>query len=173
MPESLFDARPGNVSRAACGPGAALILERRADGQLHARRGDTHAVVHVRRCFPWSDPAKFISLRDAEDEEFAFVADPCELHGDARAALEAAIAEAGFVFDVTAVLDIEEEVELRHWSVQTLQGDRRLQTRLDEWPRVLPGGGLLVRDVTGDFYRVADPSRLDRKSQSLLWAFVD
>jgi hypothetical protein len=130
-------------------------------------------VVHVRRCFPWSEHGRFLSLRDDEGEEFALVADLFELDAAARVVLEDALTEAGFVFDVTAVLELDEEVELRHWRVQTLQGLRRFQTRLDDWPRKLPGGGLLIRDVTGDFYRVGDPAQLDAHSRSLLWAFVD
>ncbi len=50
---------------------------------------------------------------------------------------------------------------------------RSFQTRLDDWPRTLPGGGFLIWDVTGDFYHVANPGSLDRRSRELLWAFVD
>jgi hypothetical protein len=150
-----------------------LMLEKGVDGRLCAQFGNERRVVHVRRCFPWSEPDQFISLRDDEGEEFALVADPAELNDAARAVLHAALAEAGFIFDVEGVIEIEEEVELRNWRVHTNQGARRFQTRLDDWPRKLPDGGLLIRDVTGDFYRVADPARLDRKSRALLWAFVD
>jgi hypothetical protein len=71
------------------------------------------------------------------------------------------------------VLDIDEEIEIRQWTVETKQGNRSFQTHLDDWPRVLPSGGLLIRDVAGDLYRLADPSTLDKKSRALLWAFVD
>jgi hypothetical protein len=152
---------------------ARLTLERGLDGRLCACIGSEVRVVHVQRCFPWSEPDHFISLRDDDGEEFALVADPADLGSAARAVLDAALAEAGFIFDLDAVFEIEEEVELRHWRVHTNQGARRFQTRLDDWPRKLPDGGLLIRDVTGDFYRVADPARLDRKSRALLWAFVD
>jgi hypothetical protein len=57
--------------------------------------------------------------------------------------------------------------------VRTSQGDRSFQTRLDDWPRRLPDGGLLIRDITGDLYRIADVACLDGKSRALLWAFVD
>jgi uncharacterized protein DUF1854 len=150
-----------------------LTLERGPDGRLQAQVGKEVRVVRVQRCFPWSEPGHFISLRDADDEEFALVADPAELNSSTRAVLEEALSEAGFIFDVEAVLELEEEVELRNWRVHTTQGPRRFQTRLDDWPRKLPDGGLLIRDVTGDFYRVSEPSRLDRKSRALLWAFVD
>src|SRR6266498_2506077 len=150
-----------------------LRLERRADGRVWAIRGDAERAVWVRRCFPWSEPGRFLSLRDDEEEEFALVRDVAELAPVSRRVLEEALVAAGFVFEVTRVLAIEEEVEIRHWRVETRQGPRAFQTRLDDWPRLLPRGALLVRDVAGDLYHLADPNALDRKSRALLWAFVD
>jgi Domain of unknown function (DUF1854) len=71
------------------------------------------------------------------------------------------------------VLEVEEEVEIRHWRVETRQGFRTFQTRLDDWPRALPGGGFLIRDVAGDLYHLAAPKAMDQRSRELLWAFVD
>lgn len=154
-------------------PAGELRLERRADGRLWAVRGDTARAVVVRRCFPWSEPGRFLSLREDREQEFALVADPAELDAASRRVLEDALVEAGFVFQVRAVRAIDEEVELRHWRVATVQGPRSFQTRLDDWPRALPHGGLLIRDVAGDLYHLADPQALDRESRALLWAFVD
>ena len=151
----------------------ALTIERRPDGRLWAVRDGEARPVTVRRCFPWSEPGQYLSLRDEHDREFALVRDPAALDERSRAALGQALVEAGFVFAVTRVLALEEEVELRHWRVETRQGIRSFQTRLDAWPRALPQGGLLIRDVAGDLYHLADPARLDRKSRELLWAFVD
>jgi hypothetical protein len=150
-----------------------LSLTRRADGRLWAERGGDARPVSVRRCFPWSEPARYVSLRDDDEEEFALVADLADLDSVSRAALQAALAEAGFVFVVTAIREVEEEVEIRAWRVETTQGARRFQTRLDDWPRELPGGGILIRDVAGDLYHVPHPRSLDRRSRQLLWAFVD
>jgi len=153
--------------------GGALSLEWRADGSLWAMRGDEERAVSVRRCFPWTEPARHLSLRDTDEEEFALVRDPADLDQRSRAALERALAVAGFVFEVTQVLEIEEEVEIRRWRVETQQGPRTFQTRLDEWPRQLPQGGFLIRDVAGDLYHLPQPAGLDRGSRALLWAFVD
>jgi hypothetical protein len=152
---------------------AEVELERRANGRLWATRNGEGRAVTVRRCFPWSEPARYVSLRDDDEEEFALVADLTDLDPASRAALEAELAEAGFVFVVTAILNVEEEVEIRAWRVDTAQGPRRFQTRLDDWPRELPGGGILIRDVAGDLYHVPDPRGLDRTSRQWLWAFVD
>ncbi len=154
-------------------PAGELTLEWRADGSLWAMRGEDERAVSVRRCFPWSEPTRHLSLRDADEEEFALVRDPAELVPRSRAALERALAVAGFVFEVTRVLEIEEEVEIRRWRVETQQGPRTFQTRLDDWPRTLPHGGLLIRDLAGDLYHLGRPGALDRQSRDLLWAFVD
>jgi uncharacterized protein DUF1854 len=152
---------------------ATLALRNNGDGRLVAVIGDEPVAVRLRQCFPWSEPTRHISLRNSDDKEVALVNDPSMLDDDSRQALELALAEAGFVLEVTRVIDIDEEIEIRQWTVETKQGSRSFQTHLDDWPRVLPGGGLLIRDVAGDLYRLADPARLDKKSRALLWAFVD
>ncbi|HEV8149950.1 MAG TPA: DUF1854 domain-containing protein [Gemmatimonadales bacterium] len=150
-----------------------LALERRADGVLCVTCGSRIQPVLVRPCFPWVESRRYISLRDDEHNEVALIKDPEELDPASRAALEQSLAEAGFLLEVTRVLAVEEEVEIRHWRVETRQGPRSFQTRLDAWPRSLPGGGFLIRDVAGDLYHLAAPAALDRRSRELLWAFVD
>jgi Domain of unknown function (DUF1854) len=150
-----------------------ITLRSSGDGRLFAIVGGEAVAVRLRQCFPWSEPNRHLSLRDEDDEEVALVEDPALLAPDSRHALEQAVAEAGFVLEVTRVLSIEEEVEIRQWKVETRQGPRSFQTHLDDWPRTLPMGGLLIRDVGGDLYLLAAPGEMDRRSKELLWAFVD
>ncbi len=152
--------------------GDRLVLAWGADGQLWAERGGRRTAVVVHRCFPWSDPLRHISLRDHDEEEFAFVGDASELDGASRAVLERALAVAGFLLEITAVEDVSEEVEIRHWVVRTRQGARRFQTRLDDWPVEIAGGGLLIRDLAGDLYHVPDREALDPVSRKWLWAYA-
>jgi len=170
MESMLVRQSDDDVTRKSAG---SLRLEWRADGSLWAMRGDEERAVSVRRAFPWTEPTRHLSLRDADEEEFALVKDPAELDARSRAALEQALAVAGFVFEITRVLEIDEEVEIRRWRVETMQGARTFQTRLDDWPRTLPHGGLLIRDLAGDLYHLSAPGQLDRHSRDLLWAFVD
>src|SRR3954471_3263533 len=124
-----------------------LTLELRADGRLQAMKERREAFVTVRQSFPWSEPGQYLSLRDDDEKEFALVASPAALAGASRVALEQALVSAGFVLEITRVHELEEEVEVRNWKVETRQGPRTFQTKLDDWPRQLPQGGLLVRDV--------------------------
>lgn len=152
--------------------GCRFVLERREDGQLWVRYEEGEQAVRVHRCFPWSEPGQFLSLRDRENREVALVADLEELEAESRKALEEALLEAGFVLRVTRITDVDEEVEIRTWRVETAQGPRSFQTKRDDWPWEVPGGGIVIRDVAGDLYHVPQPDAMDEKSRRWLWAFV-
>jgi hypothetical protein len=152
---------------------AGLMLYNDGHGGLYVERDGETIPVRLRQCFPWSEPRRHLSLRDDDEREIAFVDDPALLDDASREALELALADAGFVLDVTRVVAIEEEIEIRQWRVETRHGPRSFQTHLDDWPRGLPGGALLIRDVGGDLYRLPEPRLLDAESRKLLWAFVD
>ncbi len=154
-------------------PDAGLRLERGTDGQLWALCDGQEQAVKVTRCFPWTEPSRFVSLRSDEDDEVALIRDTTELDDASRAALEHSLVEAGFVLEVEAIENVDEEIEIRTWKVLTRQGPRSFQTPRDEWPRQVPGGGLIIRDVAGDLFYIARPDRLDKKSQRWLWPFVD
>ena len=143
------------------------------DGQLWAVRNELRQSVTVHRCFPWSAPQHFFSLRDAEGNEVALVRETGTLDSESRRVLEDALVVAGFVLTIEGVHRIVEEIEVRCWSVHTTQGPRSFQTGRDDWPRELPGRGILIRDVAGDLYHIPEPNQLDAESKKLLWAFVD
>jgi hypothetical protein len=148
-------------------------LTRNDIGQLLFQRdGEAHP-VRVKPCFPWSGPAGHFSIRDADDAELALVRTLDDLDEESRHAMESALAEAGFVFELEAITEITEEFEIFNWRARTRQGERTFQTKRDEWPRPVPGGGLLIRDVAGDLYHIGSPDTLDAESGKLLWAFRD
>jgi hypothetical protein len=159
--------------RGRTSPEEELRLERRADGQVWVCGLGAEKPVRVQRCFPWSQPTAYLSLRDVDDEEVALIAEPERLDASSRRVLEDALVEAGFVLEVIAIVDVDEEVEIRTWKVETRQGPRTFQTKLDDWPHEVPGGGVVIRDVAGDLYHVPHPAEMDAKSRKWLWAFVD
>jgi hypothetical protein len=151
-----------------------LRLERRRDGQIWLLRdGHDDIAVRARPCFPWTHPGRYVTLRDADDKELILVHDLGELADDARRLVEEALAEVGFVLEITRVLSLQSEFEIRNWKVETRQGPFIFQTKLDDWPHELPDGGALIRDVAGNLFLIPDPHTLDAASRKLLWAFVD
>ena len=153
---------PRSTPRLWLGPGQRLWLE-------HAGKV---ACVRPVRCFPWSAPGELVSLRDKDEQEHYFVTSLEELDAASRAALRTALACAGFVLEVSAVLSVEEDYEVRVWKVRTRQGARIFQTRLDDWPWRAPDGTYLIRDLCGDLFQLPPAERLDRQSQRWLWAYV-
>lgn len=147
-------------------------LEQRTDGRLWLLGAPTVAVKPV-RCFPWSAPTEHVSLRDIEDVEHAYVRDAWELDAGSRAALVTALEHAGLVLEIIGVDAVDEDQEIRCYRVRTRQGPRRFQTRLETWPRPVPGGGLLIEDVAGDLFWIRELRDLDDHTQKLMWAYVD
>ena len=153
---------------------SSLRLERRDDGQLWLLRdGDDGTAVHARPCFPWTHPGRYVSLRDLDDKELMLIHDLGELPGEARRLVVEALAEVGFVLEITRVLSLQSEYEIRNWKVETRQGPFTVQTKLDDWPHKLPKGGLLIRDVADTLFVIPAPGALDAHSRKLLWVFVD
>ncbi len=148
-------------------------LERRVDGKLWLVRESGEVSVELVRCFPWTSPKRFLSLRDSDGEEQGFVDSVDELDPTSRHAVETTLARSSFVLEIVKIVSVQEDFELRSWQVETRHGPRTFQTPLDGWPRELDAGGFVIEDVYGDLYRINDPERLDAKSKRLLWAFMD
>ncbi|MDH5676800.1 MAG: DUF1854 domain-containing protein [Myxococcales bacterium] len=165
-----IESRPRTTSAR---PRPARSLERRPDGRLWLIEDGQERAVRPVRCFPWSAPDHHVSLRDDECRELAYIADPSDLDSGSRRALELALEDAGLILRVTAIEAVEEDYEIRCWSVTTRSGPRSFQTRLETWPRPVPGGGLVLEDVAGDLFWIPEPKELDARSRKLLWAYVD
>jgi hypothetical protein len=148
-------------------------LERRLDGKLWVVRDATAVAVEVVRCFPWTEPTRYLSLRDSHGKEHVFITQLEDLDPESQNALGPGLSRSGFVLDIVRIERIEEDFELRAFVVDTLQGPRRFQTALDAWPRRVECGALVLEDVYGDLYRIAQPEKLDQRSFELLRLLVD
>jgi hypothetical protein len=150
-----------------------LTVRRDADGRLVLIREGTLIHVTVRPCFPWTRPRGLLSLRNSDNEELVLVESLESLDTESRTAVEAALAEARFTFNVTTVHAIDRDFELRVWKVETTQGKRTFLTEFDEFPYPMENGGLRIRDLGGDTYLIPNPDSLDRRSRELLFSFRD
>ena len=150
-----------------------IKIIRGEDSRIRIIRGSREVPVNIYCCFPWSAPGDFISLRDDDEEEVAFVSHLADIDKESRKVLESALEKSGFVMEITSIKNIDEDFEIRNWLVDTRQGVRKFQTKLDEWPYEAPGGGLLIKDLAGDLYFIADSIEMDKNSQKQLWTVSD
>jgi len=149
--------------------GSPCKIRRGEDRRLWVSTGDRDVPVTIHYCFPWSDPSRYISLRDDDGDEVVLLSDLNGVDDESRHVLQSALKQAGFVLEIIRILSIHEDFEIRNWHVITRQGSRRFQTQLDEWPYEVPGGGLIIQDLAGDLYYVEDPGKMDKTSKKLFW----
>jgi len=152
---------------------ADLRVTRGEDGRYRAAWAGQVRVVRVGTCFPWSAPGTFLSLRGEDDREVALIPSLDDVDPESRAALRRALREAAFAFEITRVGSVRKEFEIRQWEVTCAEGPRTFQTKVDDFPQVLPTGELLITDVAGDVYVVHDWKALDKHSRKQLAIFVD
>jgi hypothetical protein len=143
------------------------------DGRLALQNETGPQPVKLCRCFPWSHPDRFLSLRDEDGTELLFLQSPDELDPASRALLITELQQGGTLFEIESIESLSKEIELRCWEVTTRQGPRSFQTELDEWPRDLPDGRLLVEDLFGDLYVIPPIDQLDPASRKRIWPLMN
>lgn len=134
---------------------------------------NTEVSVKLHPCFPWRYPSSHLSVRNHEGEELGYIKDMDELSEDSQNAVKRSLAEALFHFEILDVLKVEEDFELRNWLVVTSQGERTFQTKLTDWPRRLPSGSYVIRDVHGDLFVIRNAESLSKSSLKKMKAFTD
>ena len=150
-----------------------LTIHQKPDGRIYITINGKDVAIRVRPCFPWSYPKSYISLQDDDDNEVALIKDLKVLDHSSRKCLNHVLLDTVFVIEINKVISCKEEFEVRAWDVETQQGLRKFQTKRDTWPRILPGGDLLIKDVAGDLYCIHSPHGIDPHSRKQLAPFID
>lgn len=150
---------------------AVVRLERNARGQLVLHRGgagEPIVGVRVARCFPWSLPQQYISIRDEQGNELHLFESLKQAEPQTRQIIEQELAAQEFVPAITAVERIDDAFDVMTWQVQTDRGPVELQVKSDEDVRQLADGRVLIKDHAGGLFEVRDMQRLDSRSRRLL-----
>ena len=140
--------------------------------QLTFEQSGKKTQVKIKQCFPWSEPTEFLSLRDEKENEVFLIEKLEDLDVLTRLTIEEYLKAAEFVMKIEKVLHIEEDVELREYTVLTGQGKRVFHTKLEDWPEFLPDGSILIEDLAGDIFKIDDIKLLDPMSQKNLSPYV-
>jgi hypothetical protein len=160
------------ASPAASGGAAALrSLARNALGQIVAHLdGREEPVVDVRvaRCFPWTLPDTYISLRDGHGKELALLKTLDGLDPASRQLVEQELREKAFSPRIQAVLDYKDEFGVVSISARTDRGDVTFQIRSRDDIRLLSPTRALFRDADGNTYELPDLAALDAASRRYL-----
>lgn len=152
------------------------VFKRTEGGFVSLYYADQHySRVAVHRCFPFSDPEHYISIRepDGDGKEIGLVIDINALPQETRELLEEQMRLRYFAPIILKVHEIKEEYGYSYWEVTTDRGRCRFTTRM--------GGGsvysigkdrYLVNDLDGNRFEIPDLYQLTPKEIKKLDLFI-
>lgn len=129
--------------------------------------------VQIVPCFPKTLPYKYLSIRDKKHKELELIEDLEHLDKSVRLLLMEYLRWNQFYFKITELESISDNFELREWKVETEQGKRNFQTKLEDWPKLESDGRVFVQGLSGDVYAIENASKLNENSKKILRPFID
>ncbi len=141
-----------------------LISE--SDGTLTLKRDGHDDVrdVRLRRSFPWSREAEFISVRDEKGKEQAMIERLDDLAPDQRKLVEGWLAGNSFIPVIKRVDRVNVDFGYQQWYVESDRGPLSFRVQEREDIRFLPDGRFSIKDVEGNIYTLPRLEKLDQKS---------
>jgi ATP-binding cassette subfamily B protein len=173
-PEADAALEPEHLSTPFHAPAlAALALSwsTQNDTLLLDTREAARVPVAARRCFPLTDPERFISLVDARGREVCCIESSGVLRPESRQALERALRESELLPRVEQIETMREEATQSTWRVLTDRGARDFVVEQEDHIRRLGDGRFLITDAHGMRYLVPRLEELDAKSRRFLTPF--
>lgn len=137
--------------------------------------GKDYPRVAVHRCFPFSDPARYISIREPEGEgrEIGLIADLREWPADTRTLLEEQMNLRYFMPKIRRIVDIKEEYGYSYWQVQTDRGACRFTVRMGAGSVYAVGPNrYVVNDLDGNRFEIPDLYQLTPREVKKLDLFI-
>ena len=146
-------------------------LRRESDGHLTFAFGDGRKPVkecRVARCFPWSMPERFISIRDKDGNELHLFGSIDDVPEGCRPVVTEELGAQEFVPKILRVHEIDDTFEIIVWKADTDRGPVEFQVKDDEDVRALTDDCVVIRDHAGMLFEIPDLNALDEKSRALV-----
>ncbi len=149
-------------------------LTRDAQGRVDLHLADQDEPVRnvtIRRCFPWSVPELYASIRDEDGKERALLDSLDDLDPASREIAEKELAEKVFNPKILRVSKCQHEFGITTIEAETDRGPVSMQVRSRDDVRHLSTTRALLRDVEGNTFEIEDIRKLDPVSQKQLRQF--
>jgi len=146
-------------------------IVRNAAGQLEAHvsgRDGTVVDARVARCFPWSLPDCYVSIRDKDGKEVVLLKSLEELDPASRLIAQEELHDKVFNPKIRRILDHKNDFGVISITADTDRGQVTFQVRSRDDIRFLTPTQALFRDADGNIYELADVTRLDAASRKWL-----
>ena len=128
--------------------------------------------LEPRRLFPFSNKNMFITLLDSEEKEVALIRDFDEVDEQSRKVLNDCFEDYYLIPEITRVCDVIVKNGTMKMVVETDRGKITFQIRNRHHDiKMFRGTGrIIIRDFNDNRYEIKDYTKLDRKSQRLLYS---
>jgi hypothetical protein len=148
-----------------------MKITRNEAGQLVVQMDGKDAPVvdaRVARCFPWSLPGSYVSIRDKEGKELALLKTLEELEPASRRIVEEELADKVFDPKIRRIISYRNEFGVISITAQTDRGEVTFQIRSRDDVRLLSDTHAIFRDADGNAFELVDLDALDRTSRRWL-----
>jgi len=135
--------------------------------------GRQQIIANATAAFPLSDPQRIISLRDHNGQEIGILDDVSRLDPHSKPIISEALERSYFMPRITDILDIQENLNVFEWEVETDKGLRTFEVRsIRKNIRRIGQRQLIIKDVDGNRYEIRDWMTLPPHPQGLLEPFL-
>ena len=145
----------------------AIRLFREPAWQLRLTIDDDRSYTRIKvvRAAPLTHPDAYICLLDAKDEEVCLIRDPHELDEQMRRIIDEELDLRYLTSIIEQVNSVRVEFGTSYWDVETDRGRREFVVQnVTENAQWLGDFRLLLVDVDGNRFEIANLSKLDKKS---------
>jgi hypothetical protein len=146
-------------------------ISRNSTGQVVVRlMGSDESIVDARiaRCFPWSVPDAYVSVRNKEGKEIVLLRTLEDLDEASRTILQQELHDKVFSPKILRIIEHNSEFGITSITAETDRGPVTFQIRTRDDVRILSDRRLLFRDADGNTYEVSDVTALDGPSRKFL-----
>ena len=120
------------------------------------------------RCFPLTQPDRYISLRNRQGEEVFLAPSLGEFSPEVRKRIEAELAAREFILEVLRIVRVSSIAEPNSWDVETDRGTARFTLQSEGDVRRVGPHRLLIVDTHGIRYLIPDSRKLDSYSKRII-----
>lgn len=147
---------------------------RRTEGGLLSAvvNGKEYKRVRPVRCFPFTNPTEYISLREGsgnESKEIGMLRDIDSLGAEAAALIKEQLDMMYFMPLIKRIKNIREEYGYSYWDVETDRGEARFTVTMGgNSINKLSETRLIINDLDGNRFEIRDTSKLTGKELKML-----
>ncbi len=138
-------------------------------------RGKTYPRVAVCPSFPFTQPGKYISLREetAEGREIGMIEDLYELSADTQQLITEQINLRCFMPKITKIISVKEKYGFAYLDVDTDRGQCKFTVNVSSADIINLGGNRIIfKDVDGNRFEIPDTSKLSSAEYKIIEAII-